>query len=823
MTSAGTGGTTTSVARITAGFAPFAIVGNLTIGAGTTGTGAKTVQLLANNQISTASQTTAVNILTDGVLDLNGHTQLVNSLNMVGGAVDLTGASSVLTLGLGSLTATADAGGNPATITGAGTLSLGGSTRNIIVNGTAPIGLTIGSVIGGLNQEGLVKTGTGTLQLTNVETYTGGTTVGQGTILADAPNSSNTVGAVTLSGGTIGGTGKVASITSNNGTVQPGDSNTSTGTLTSGPVTLNSSSTFFVALNGSGPGEYDQLAVNGNITLGGATLAGFVGSGVNLGDSFTILTTTGGTIQGTFAQPNSPNSVFVGGQKFNIVYTPTSVVLTSVRDTASVAITSSSNPSVYGQDVVFSAKVTPESGSGTIPTTDTVTFILDQGTPNAFTQTVQVGANGIATFDPQLAANQVFTASQHTIDATFNGDGNFSAATAPTFTQTINPSNTTIKLAASSSNPVYGQSVTVTATVASILGAGALPTALSPSGTVTFTVNGVALPSGPVSVNSAGQAQFTLSNLNVNIYRISANYSGDTNYNSSNTLADTIISVQKSASSTVLSVVPTSSQVGQAVSFTAVVSAVSPGSGTATGAVVFTDTVNGSTITLGSVNLSGAGVATLQTSALAVGTHKITASYVGDSNFTASSNSIATFTVGKDGTTTTVSSSENPSKLGDAVTFTANVTSTLSGVGSPSGTVTFTIDSTTVTAALNSSGVATYTTATLGNGTHSVVAAYSGNTTFAASTSPTLNQSVKSASSVTLTSSGTPSIFGQLVTFTATVAAVAPGTMTPQGQVTFTVDGGARTVHGRTGQRCRHIPDERTRCRYPHDRGFVRR
>ncbi len=391
MTATGAGGAAATVTRIATGFSPFAIVGNLTIGSGVVTPGSpKTVQLLADNQISTASQALNVNILADGVFDLNNHSQLVNTLTMVGGEVALNGANSKLTLGLGNLTATADASGNPATITGPGTLSLGGSTRNIIVNGTAPVGLTIASVISGVNVEGLVKTGTGTLDLTALNTYTGGTTVGQGEILADGPLTGNTIGAVTLNGGAIGGNGIVASINSSGGTIQPGDSNTSTGTLTSGPVTLDKNSTFFVALNGTGAGQFDQLDVNGDIYLNNANLAGFVGSGVNLGDSFTIIQTTGGSVHGTFSTTGSAGTVFVGGQKFNIVYNSNSVVITSVRDTATVGLSSSANPSVYGQDVLITATITPEAGSGSIPTTDTVTFTIDQGTPTAFTQTVQV-------------------------------------------------------------------------------------------------------------------------------------------------------------------------------------------------------------------------------------------------------------------------------------------------------------------------------------------------------------------------------------------------------------------------------------------------
>jgi Bacterial Ig-like domain (group 3) len=74
---------------------------------------------------------------------------------------------------------------------------------------------------------------------------------------------------------------------------------------------------------------------------------------------------------------------------------------------------------------------------------------------------------------------------------------------------------------------------------------------------------------------------------------------------------------------------------GQAVTFTATVSPVSPGSGTPTGTATFMD---GST-TLGTAVLSG-GTASFTTSALAVGTHSIKVVYSGDANFKTSTSSV---------------------------------------------------------------------------------------------------------------------------------------------------------------------------------------
>src|SRR5439155_203068 len=85
-----------------------------------------------------------------------------------------------------------------------------------------------------------------------------------------------------------------------------------------------------------------------------------------------------------------------------------------------------------------------------------------------------------------------------------------------------------------------------------------------------------------------------------------------------------------------------------------------------------------------------------------------------------------------------------------------------------------------------SSGQATFSTSSLSVVSHSITAVYGGDGNFFTSTSSALSQTVNQASSSTaLSSSANPSVFGQSVTFTATVSAVGPGNGTPTGTVTF--------------------------------------
>jgi len=95
--------------------------------------------------------------------------------------------------------------------------------------------------------------------------------------------------------------------------------------------------------------------------------------------------------------------------------------------------------------------------------------------------------------------------------------------------------------------------------------------------------------------------------------------------------------------------------------------------------------------------------------------------------------------VGQPTTTTTVVSSINPSTYGQAVSFSATVSS--SG-GTPTGTVTFQADGAplaTVPFAVSGAG---YTTSALTVGVHAITAVYSGDGNFTASTSAVLNETV---------------------------------------------------------------------------------
>ncbi|NPV08433.1 MAG: Ig-like domain repeat protein [Anaerolineae bacterium] len=316
-------------------------------------------------------------------------------------------------------------------------------------------------------------------------------------------------------------------------------------------------------------------------------------------------------------------------------------------------------------------------------------------------------------------------------DATWNGpDGEaplnaFSSIqhTSDIVVVKTSPKDRSTTIVTSSANPSsFGQSVTFTATVTSGVG--------TPTGMVTFKDGGVTLGTG--SLNGSGVATYATSALAVGNHAITAEYSGDGNYlgSASDTLAQV---VNKAGTTTTLQSSANPSTLGEEVTFTATVS----GAGsTPTGSITFKD----GGVTLGSGSLNGSGVATYSTSALAGGSHSITAEYGGDETYLGSSDTLEQ-TVNKAATTTTLQSSLNPSTFGEEITFAATVTS---GVGTPTGSITFKDGGTTLDTVSLVGGVATYSTSALAVGNHSITAEYSGDGNYLASTG-TLEQVVQMA------------------------------------------------------------------------------
>jgi hypothetical protein len=440
--------------------------------------------------------------------------------------------------------------------------------------------------------------------------------------------------------------------------------------------------------------------------------------------------------------------------------------LTQVVEPAATTTTATSsvNPSTFGQSVTFTATVAAQApGAGT--PTGTVTF--------------KDGLTTLGTAPLDGSAQATFTTSAlsigtHPITAEYAGDANF-VPSAGGVSQLVLEADTTTALISSANPSFAGQPVTFTAMVTPVA-----PASGTPAGTVTFLDGATVL--GTSALDASGQAAFTTSALTVGPHPITAQYSGSPGFTGSTSPVVNQL-VLKKATATGLTSNVNPSVVGQSVTFTATVTPVAPGTGTPTGNVIFK---NGTTV-LATTALDASGQAAFSTSALGVGTHPITAEYTGDADFTGSTSPILVQVVQKVGTTTGLTSSLNPSTVGQSVTFTATVAVVAPGTGTPTGSVIFRNGALTLaTVPVGTGGQAALTTSALAIGTHPITAEYTGDAAFTGSTSPVVNQIVQPTATTTgLTSSVNPSVVGQPVTFTATVSAVAPGTGTPAGTVTF--------------------------------------
>jgi len=208
----------------------------------------------------------------------------------------------------------------------AGTVSLAATPIVDVITNQVGTFAGVLSGAGGLNV-GTDGFGTGTLIMTQSNTYTGTTTVQNSTLQVNGLQPASAVTVAT--NGKLQGTGTIGALTVNSGgKVQPG---ASPGVLSvTGNTTFASGSTLEVELNGATVGtQYDKLAVTGNVNLGGATLAVILGYSPALNTPFTIVQATGGTISGTFTGLANNATLCSGGQNFQINYTANAVTLTA--------------------------------------------------------------------------------------------------------------------------------------------------------------------------------------------------------------------------------------------------------------------------------------------------------------------------------------------------------------------------------------------------------------------------------------------------------------------------------------------------------------
>ena len=195
------------------------------------------------------------------------------------------------------------------------------------------------------------------------------------------------------------------------------------------------------------------------------------------------------------------------------------------RAASSTTVTSSSNPSVFGQSgVTFTATVSDASSASSGTPTGTVQFKTN-GVNFGSAVTLSGGSGS------SVSLPTTFAVGTYTVTAAYSGDANFSSSSGLlSGGQTVNKSASSTAVVSAANPSVHGvNSTTFTATV-SDASSGSSGT---PTGTVQFQTNGVNFGSAvTLSAGSASSGVLPIS-LPPGNYTVTAAYSGDGNFASS--------------------------------------------------------------------------------------------------------------------------------------------------------------------------------------------------------------------------------------------------------------------------------------------------
>jgi hypothetical protein len=319
----------------------------------------------ASNNVST----TAASFSNTGTLTINGNdsftaakltqisgTTLSAGTYVLGGNLDLTTAG--ISVATNSATLTLQGG----TINSNGVNALSALARNTKSLTIAGSGNSVSTTAATFSNSGTVNVQTGdTLTLTGSgHSYkqTAGTTTVDGTLTA---TSITATGGSIFGAGTLAGNTSVGNATGTAVTLNVGDNGKAGLLAITGTYTQLATGTMKVSIGGLTTGTYSALSVSGNTSLGGtlsvAIVNGLVLASGNIGQTFTILTTTG-TLTGSFTNGTATS----GTDVFTVSYTGNSVELTLTSVTGA---RSKNQPALMSHAVVATTK--PASSKNKLP------------------------------------------------------------------------------------------------------------------------------------------------------------------------------------------------------------------------------------------------------------------------------------------------------------------------------------------------------------------------------------------------------------------------------------------------------------------------
>ncbi len=427
------------------------------------------------------------------------------------------------------------------------------------------------------------------------------------------------------------------------------------------------------------------------------------------GNDFHTQPTSPVVAAGTVSAPDIPSADL--DAKARMVCNTIDMGVYEVRPHPPILLTVTPNPAPGQSNVTLTATVT---GNCNAPTGSIV--FLDGTTVLG---TAPLNGAAVASFSTSF----LFVGT-HILTATYAGDFNFDNSVSNTVTEVITGPPTSTVLNSINPNPAQSlQPVTMVATVSSAY--------TVPTGTVTFMAKGTALATAGVGSN--GVASGVATSLHAGIYVVAAVYGGSTEYAASTSNALTL-TVLAGNTTTSLYATPNPSAPGQTVTLAAQVAGALSGI-PLTGTVTFKE---GAT-TLGTANVGTNGVASFGIATLLTGTHSVTATYSGSSDYNASTSASIAVNVTAIPTSIALNVSPNPATVGQNVTMVATAIASLPNQV-PTGTITFSDQSGVLGTASLVAGVATFSTAALSTGTHSITATLNPTGLFAPTTSSAVTE-----------------------------------------------------------------------------------
>ena len=439
-------------------------------------------------------------------------------------------------------------------------------------------------------------------------------------------------------------------------------------------------------------------------------------------------------------------AAFTGSTNYAVSTSP--VVNQTVQQTASqTSLSSSSTTSLAGKAITLQTTVIGATGTPT----GSVTF--HDGSAQLGSANLDANGNASLTLSS-------LNAGTHNLTVSYIGDANFASSISAVLQQTVQLARPNLTLSGPANSVDAGTVVQLPVTIA---GPG-----VSPTGTLTLQEGNTVLTT--LTLSAGSNYAFSTGSLSLGTHTLTATYSGDADNAAAVSSAVTVV-VQQAPTSTALT--SSANPLTQGASLTLNV-AVTSDSPKLSGTVTFFD---GAT-RLGTATVAAGGTASLNlTTNLSLGQHVITAVYNGDGTHAMSTSSALQELVVQ-AVAAALSSSNNPSPSGGNVVFTASFAG--NGV-SASGIATFRDGGTLLaTVPLTPTGLATYATSALAVGAHTITATYSGDQNYAVATAQLTQTVVSDSTQITLSASATSSVYGQPLTFSATVTSnggIATGTV----------------------------------------------